>query len=295
MRTKSTLRTRRRSALVCLSLSSWPSPGFAAAGSLVEASSGSMAAGSDANLGEQESRKGEVATRAQSGPPVPQGCGKSGLSGAATVTGPQEGRGERRERVGQMVRSSQGDNIRKSALRRCEHGAVLYESCSVLQSRSTDLLELSGQSEIGGALIWESVPLARRPPRPAPTRTRGWPHSLAGEHTLCVPRSPVQVPLTCVSSRSLPAPLHSTLPDDHDAPAPAQAAPQSTALAVQGPQIPPYGQRKGWKPKSQADFGDGGAYPECPVAQYPLELGRKKVSLRTTASGRGLVPARVLL
>ncbi|GJN92670.1 hypothetical protein Rhopal_005705-T1 [Rhodotorula paludigena] len=80
----------------------------------------------------------------------------------------------------------------------------------------------------------------------------------------------------------LPAPLHSTLPDDHDAPAPAQAAQQSTALAVQGPQIPPYGQRKGWKPKSQADFGDGGAYPECPVAQYPLELGRKKTSAGNT-------------
>ena len=24
--------------------------------------------------------------------------------------------------------------------------------------------------------------------------------------------------------------------------------------------------------------GDGGAYPECHIAQYPLELGRKKVS-----------------
>lgn len=24
------------------------------------------------------------------------------------------------------------------------------------------------------------------------------------------------------------------------------------------------------------DFGDGGAFPEVPVAQYPLEMGRKK-------------------
>lgn len=42
--------------------------------------------------------------------------------------------------------------------------------------------------------------------------------------------------------------------------------------------IPPYGQRKGWRPAKQADFGDGGAYPECHIAQYPLDLGKKKVS-----------------
>lgn len=45
------------------------------------------------------------------------------------------------------------------------------------------------------------------------------------------------------------------------------------------PVIPPYGQRKEWKPTSQDDYGDGGAYPECHVAQYPLEMGRKKVCL----------------
>jgi len=37
---------------------------------------------------------------------------------------------------------------------------------------------------------------------------------------------------------------------------------------------PPYGAREGWRPSSAADFGDGGAFPECHVAQYPLELGR---------------------
>jgi len=25
--------------------------------------------------------------------------------------------------------------------------------------------------------------------------------------------------------------------------------------------------------------GDGGAYPECHIAQYPLDLGRKKVGV----------------
>ena len=38
---------------------------------------------------------------------------------------------------------------------------------------------------------------------------------------------------------------------------------------------PPYGQRAGWRPRTQEDFGDGGAFPEIPVAQYPLEMGKK--------------------
>ncbi|KAJ1934864.1 mRNA splicing protein, partial [Linderina pennispora] len=40
--------------------------------------------------------------------------------------------------------------------------------------------------------------------------------------------------------------------------------------------IPPYGKRKGWVPKTASDFGDGGAYPEIHVAQYPLGMGRKR-------------------
>ncbi|KAJ2934932.1 hypothetical protein H1R20_g2153, partial [Candolleomyces eurysporus] len=46
--------------------------------------------------------------------------------------------------------------------------------------------------------------------------------------------------------------------------------------------VPPYGQRKGWKPSSQEDFGDGGAYPECHIAQYPLGLGKKKTAAGNT-------------
>lgn len=41
---------------------------------------------------------------------------------------------------------------------------------------------------------------------------------------------------------------------------------------------PPYGQRSGWRPRSQEDFGDGGAFPEIPVAQYPLDMGKKGAS-----------------
>ena len=40
--------------------------------------------------------------------------------------------------------------------------------------------------------------------------------------------------------------------------------------------IPPYPQRKARKfvPRRQADFADGGAYPEIHVAQYPLNMGK---------------------
>ncbi|KEY73345.1 hypothetical protein S7711_01459 [Stachybotrys chartarum IBT 7711] len=38
---------------------------------------------------------------------------------------------------------------------------------------------------------------------------------------------------------------------------------------------PPYGQRSGWRPRAQEDFGDGGAFPEIPIAQYPLDMGKK--------------------
>ncbi|CRK30690.1 hypothetical protein BN1708_018534, partial [Verticillium longisporum] len=41
---------------------------------------------------------------------------------------------------------------------------------------------------------------------------------------------------------------------------------------------PPYGQRTGWRPSGQEDFGDGGAFPEVPVAQYPLSMGQKSAT-----------------
>ncbi|KAF4635541.1 hypothetical protein G7Y89_g2549 [Cudoniella acicularis] len=50
----------------------------------------------------------------------------------------------------------------------------------------------------------------------------------------------------------------------------------NTGLQKTGP--PPYGNRAGWRPRGQEDFGDGGAFPEIPVAQYPLDMGRKSQS-----------------
>jgi SNW domain-containing protein 1 len=62
----------------------------------------------------------------------------------------------------------------------------------------------------------------------------------------------------------LPAPVHAGGGEEAPAAAPAAAG----ALArVGGPPPPPYGSRKGWVPRKAADFADGGAYPECHVAQ----------------------------
>ncbi|KAI0540157.1 SKIP/SNW domain-containing protein [Xylaria digitata] len=47
---------------------------------------------------------------------------------------------------------------------------------------------------------------------------------------------------------------------------------ESLALRRSGP--PPYPRRTGWRPRVDQDFGNGGAFPEVPVAQYPLGMGR---------------------
>ena len=49
-----------------------------------------------------------------------------------------------------------------------------------------------------------------------------------------------------------------------------------TSLVSSRRERPPYGYRKAWIPRLLEDFGDGGAFPEIHVAQYPLDMGRKK-------------------
>eukprot|EP00919_Chromeraceae_sp_WS-2016_P022055 GHVR01052405.1.p1 GENE.GHVR01052405.1~~GHVR01052405.1.p1 ORF type:complete len:497 (+),score=150.85 GHVR01052405.1:49-1539(+) len=66
----------------------------------------------------------------------------------------------------------------------------------------------------------------------------------------------------------------------------------NTLEVVQIRSIPPYGHRQGWVPRTASDFGDGGAYPEVLVAQYPQDIGRpgqsgaKTVALMTGADGK---------
>lgn len=85
---------------------------------------------------------------------------------------------------------------------------------------------------------------------------------------------------------TLPAPVHAPA-DDGAAMGPPPPQPASK------PRIPAQGARKGWIPRSQADFGGGGAFPEIHVAQYPLDMGRKgkkpqqqTLALTTDATGK---------
>ena len=58
---------------------------------------------------------------------------------------------------------------------------------------------------------------------------------------------------------------------------------ETSQLVVKRTGPPAYGQRTGWRPRSSEDFGDGGAFPEVPVAQYPLDMGRKGGSSSSNA------------
>ncbi|KAJ6799218.1 SNW/SKI-interacting protein [Iris pallida] len=71
-------------------------------------------------------------------------------------------------------------------------------------------------------------------------------------------------------------------------------ASDSPAAAVKPNPAPPYGKRSGFVPRKPEDFGDGGAFPEILVAQYPLGMGRKDSKpgsniLALTVDSRGKV------
>lgn len=67
----------------------------------------------------------------------------------------------------------------------------------------------------------------------------------------------------------LPSKVQEEESDDEEEQQPESSAPTCRA--------PPYGKRQaaGFVPRAPEDFGDGGAYPEIHVAQYPLGLGKK--------------------
>ncbi|KAJ4467478.1 SKIP/SNW domain-containing protein [Lentinula edodes] len=82
---------------------------------------------------------------------------------------------------------------------------------------------------------------------------------------------------------ALPKPLHTSVEDEEDEYTQyARPAPSTSQQVIARFIVPPYGQRKGWKPSKVEDYGDGGAFPECHIAQYPLEMGRKKASSGNT-------------
>eukprot|EP00803_Ostreobium_quekettii_P003268 evm.model.scf_1162.5 EVM.evm.TU.scf_1162.5 scf_1162:31624-33363(-) len=81
---------------------------------------------------------------------------------------------------------------------------------------------------------------------------------------------------------SLPAPAHPPLLAP--APKPPDGPAASQALSARR-EPPPYLRRSGFAPKAAEDFGDGGAFPEVHVPQYPLDMGRPN---RAGGAGRTL-------
>ncbi|KAL5338062.1 SKIP/SNW domain-containing protein [Aspergillus crustosus] len=88
--------------------------------------------------------------------------------------------------------------------------------------------------------------------------------------------------------KSLPKPRYTgeeeELPQNQRGPrivGPGQLDETQIVLRRTGP--PPYGNRAGWRPREAEDFGDGGAFPEILVAQYPLDMGRKGTQSKSNA------------
>ena len=67
----------------------------------------------------------------------------------------------------------------------------------------------------------------------------------------------------------LPSPAQSRWDRDEE-----RAKLVETAVVAAARAAPPYGKRKGWIPRTVDDFGDGGAFPEIHVAQFPYNMGR---------------------
>lgn len=94
----------------------------------------------------------------------------------------------------------------------------------------------------------------------------------------------------------LPKPTHSFEVQDagsDDDEAQQQHEEQQHKLRQQHNGPPPYGQRRNFVPVDVEDFGDGGAFPEINVLQYPLNMGRrdaskgsKTVAVKTDADGK---------
>lgn len=51
---------------------------------------------------------------------------------------------------------------------------------------------------------------------------------------------------------------------------------EEKSTVIKAKPVPPYLKRAGFVPRKVEDFGDGGAFPEIHIAQYPLDMGRAK-------------------
>ncbi|KAJ2798814.1 mRNA splicing protein [Coemansia guatemalensis] len=79
-------------------------------------------------------------------------------------------------------------------------------------------------------------------------------------------------------SQFLPEPKNSYTKQDARDNSPAATEPGKALVSQEAAKrnIPQYGERTGWAPKTAEDFGDGGAYPEVHMLQYPLGMGRRR-------------------
>jgi len=85
-------------------------------------------------------------------------------------------------------------------------------------------------------------------------------------------------------SSLLPAPSQSRWDRDEERSRGSERSESGGSLAVVASRTaPPYGKRKGWIPRTVEDFGDGGAFPEIHVAQYPLNMGRGEGESKSNA------------
>lgn len=77
-------------------------------------------------------------------------------------------------------------------------------------------------------------------------------------------------------ARLLPTPTHLHQYDEGDEQDNGLEAAYNGRRQVVASGPPPYMHRQGWVPRRQEDFGDGGAFPEIMVAQFPLGMGRER-------------------
>jgi hypothetical protein len=87
-------------------------------------------------------------------------------------------------------------------------------------------------------------------------------------------------------SKSLPKPKYSGEEEELTNSARVLSAEQYETQVARKNGPPPYGSRRGWQPTGPEDFGDGGAFPEVPIAQYPLDMGKKGTSGTSNAMVR---------
>ncbi|KAF2637256.1 hypothetical protein P280DRAFT_112942 [Massarina eburnea CBS 473.64] len=90
--------------------------------------------------------------------------------------------------------------------------------------------------------------------------------------------------MSAVLNKSLPKPKYTGEDEELSRSTRVLSSEQYETQVVKRQNGPPaYGQRQKWRPRTAEDFGDGGAFPEVHVAQYPLDMGKKGTASSSNA------------